>query len=949
MYASTSTGTSNLDNDKHTEKKTHTVNSRNQVRPRRYKRIKFTKGHSKPVETSEHTVDNSVQKNESCLFSDERQTEAFVSSHNRLLQGNCNDGKNLEDINFQLNNMGNTASVTEFPTDVDDDAINSRNINLTDEDGIINRSFIEDSVSDSEQDYEDLIDIVKHQEDPLVDTLLFDLRKQNNWENEDSDTDSENENGYCESLNQPLSPGHLLTLKTSVLMVWMYAICHCLTASQLGDLLTLINLHLMALHPVYSSLHRFKNVLSKDIAAESLKRHFYCGKCFHPCNENHEVCENELCRKQLDKNCRAHFVELNILAQLRNLFKREDFKTGLDYRLQRNKQSSENIEDVYDGLSYKKLMLDFDQSATNLTFTFNTDGVPIFKSSKTSIWPVFLMINELPFKMRANRDFMILAGLWCGQSKPDMNLFLTPLIKSFIALEKGVEINNKHVVGHLLCMSCDLPARSAVLNMNNHNGDSSCIKCLQTGTNFRTANKGNVRVFPYVQDNPNGPPRTHTDLINDSYKALTDKSKHVRGIKGPSMLMLCPKYDCIKGTAVDYMHMLCLGLVRLLLNLWFNVSNSSQVFSVYSDVKIVDDRLENIKVPYFIKRKPRSISDNLKFWKAAELRSWFYYYSVPCLTGILQPRYLYHYCAFLQAMFLLNQSSISQSDILKSEALLRYFVFLLPTLYGEKCLTLNAHSLLHLPECVKELGPLWSYSCFSFEGANGELLKMFHGTQFIDIQIANAVHIYQLLPTLADSVSSSNVAYKFIKSLTNTVSVNNESDKANVFMLGKPYQRQLPLSVGLEVRKLVGCENVQLNFYNRAKIKGNLYHSMAYSRVTKRNSYSVKFLLNGNICFGFIHWFATFRNNSVDYSMACVEKFEIKNWNVFEQCDAIDDEDELIRQNFMNVNLPHIKLLKQCGKMLVISVEDICNLCICANFDDVYYFCEEPNMHEKSL
>lgn len=75
-----------------------------------------------------------------------------------------------------------------------------------------------------------------------------------------------------------------------------------------------------------------------------------------------------------------------------------------------------------------------------------------------------------------------------------------------------------------------------------------------------------------------------------------------------------------------------------------------------------------------------------------------------------------------------------------------------PSLYSEKCLTLNAHSLLHLPQVVKELGPLWSYSCFAFEGANGELLKMFHGTQFIDLQIVNAVNIYQLLPTLGSDV-----------------------------------------------------------------------------------------------------------------------------------------------------------------------------------------------------
>ena len=44
-------------------------------------------------------------------------------------------------------------------------------------------------------------------------------------------------------------------------------------------------------------------------------------------------------------------------------------------------------------------------------------------------------------------------------------------------------------------------------------------------------------------------------------------------------------------------------------------------------------------------------------------------------------------------------------------------------------MTMNVHNLLHLPQVVENLGPLWAHSCFPFEHANGELLKMFHGSQ----------------------------------------------------------------------------------------------------------------------------------------------------------------------------------------------------------------------------
>ena len=47
----------------------------------------------------------------------------------------------------------------------------------------------------------------------------------------------------------------------------------------------------------------------------------------------------------------------------------------------------------------------------------------------------------------------------------------------------------------------------------------------------------------------------------------------------------------------------------------------------------------------------------------------------------------------------------------------------------------NVHGLLHLPQSVRDLGPLWSHSCFPFENANGEILKFFHGSQALQKQV----------------------------------------------------------------------------------------------------------------------------------------------------------------------------------------------------------------------
>ena len=47
----------------------------------------------------------------------------------------------------------------------------------------------------------------------------------------------------------------------------------------------------------------------------------------------------------------------------------------------------------------------------------------------------------------------------------------------------------------------------------------------------------------------------------------------------------------------------------------------------------------------------------------------------------------------------------------------------------------NVHQLLHLADCVRNLGPLWSYSCFMFESLNGKLKRHCHGTQAPHLQV----------------------------------------------------------------------------------------------------------------------------------------------------------------------------------------------------------------------
>ena len=53
------------------------------------------------------------------------------------------------------------------------------------------------------------------------------------------------------------------------------------------------------------------------------------------------------------------------------------------------------VSDVYDGTEYKKHVA-FLQQPGNVSLLLNTDGVKMFNSSSVSLWPIWLVINELP-------------------------------------------------------------------------------------------------------------------------------------------------------------------------------------------------------------------------------------------------------------------------------------------------------------------------------------------------------------------------------------------------------------------------------------------------------------------------------------------------------------------------------------------------------------------------
>ena len=117
-----------------------------------------------------------------------------------------------------------------------------------------------------------------------------------------------------------------------------------------------------------------------------------------------------------------------------------------------------------------------------LQLVLNTDGAPVFKSNKLSVWPLWVQLYNLPQFLRASYANIFLLGLWHGKSKPDFHYVLRSVSSELENLSKGTSNNHLGPVSfRFRSIVCDAPARAYVLCMKQHMGYESCSHCFIKG------------------------------------------------------------------------------------------------------------------------------------------------------------------------------------------------------------------------------------------------------------------------------------------------------------------------------------------------------------------------------------------------------------------------------------------------------------------------------------
>ena len=162
-----------------------------------------------------------------------------------------------------------------------------------------------------------------------------------------------------------------------------FALKHNLTDAALQDLLQLVSYFIPKPNIWVSSLYTFKKIFNTTQLKSTCI--YYSKYCKSTIDDILQL-KCHLCGTEQDS--KSYFVSIRIKDQIKNLFNRPGFFHAIQHRFTRM-VSPGIVADVKDGVLYGTLAKagKFLSSIYNLSFQFNTDGVPLFSSSSFSVWP----------------------------------------------------------------------------------------------------------------------------------------------------------------------------------------------------------------------------------------------------------------------------------------------------------------------------------------------------------------------------------------------------------------------------------------------------------------------------------------------------------------------------------------------------------------------------------
>ena len=215
----------------------------------------------------------------------------------------------------------------------------------------------------------------------------------------------------------------------------------------------------------------------------------------------------------------------------------------------------------------QKILKKIKETVTHIELLINIDGMLLFRSSATEVWPILGIVGNVPSLRK--HDFPI--GVFGGKGKPKNNVsYLQGFVNEIRSLiREGFEVGGKLITVSVKGFICDAPAKAFILNVKGHTGYYSCM-CMQPGV--------------WVHNSMTFSECDAAERTNESFLRQNDEDYHT----GETLLTRIPRIDFLRAFPLDYMHLVCLGVVCTLIFMEFWPGSCKITINFKSNVKRVN-------------------------------------------------------------------------------------------------------------------------------------------------------------------------------------------------------------------------------------------------------------------------------------------------------------------------------------------------------------------------
>ena len=353
----------------------------------------------------------------------------------------------------------------------------------------------------------------------------------------------------------------------------------------------------------------------------------------------------------------------------------------------------------------------------DLKVKIGIDGLPIFRSSPITLWPILFSIDNVGFSKP------LPVAVFVGVGKPKLTNFLSTLSQELISLKGFIEVKKYFMKISKVTFICDAPARAFCQGTKGHSGYFSCSVCRIPGTYCHDSKKV---IFPFDGT-------MFESRCDDMYETGSENNQH-------SISPLAKIVSFQKSFPPEYQHSVCQGVMRRLLASY--LSNTHGLLNCRLSVSMklkLDERVKSFSnaLPREFQRKIRPFNE-FSYFKATEFRTTLLYTGPLFFKNILGDCYYKHFCLLHFAIYVFISPSY-EHVYENAQFCIQQFVLQLKGLFGSSSCTFNSHSILHLYDFVKELGPLDNFSAFKFENYLQLLKRRIKSGSFVVQQTINSM------------------------------------------------------------------------------------------------------------------------------------------------------------------------------------------------------------------